>query len=461
MTAAAINGGSDRRGSADAGSRSSDSETLPLSAGAELAHVLVHEAARRAGAAVIFIKGPVANAHRLRSRKSYTDVDVFVEPLRREDVLEVLLASGWRERPASSAQRAFTTHSTTLLHPAWPADIDVHHTFPGMFASDDEVFDALVRESSSLTVGGVEMLGASPAASLVIAVLHSLRSRQSPTHRDEFDRAVELALQWYPDVEDRRAALLPFIDSVSAREPTRPFLDAIGIGVSYPTPPSRSYLYWRIQTDQSSRAGSWLLLILRAPWNRRARLIRDALFPSRIDLLIEHPSHASSSRRASTIRVRMSRLWRGLRALPRAVAVVREGRESARTAPAAKRMADPLPAPPPVPVVEASPLAVSSSAPPPDLDLTGLLVASPRRGEVEFDGAVALLPLGLPSLQVPVILRGTGHAIWQLLRTKSEIAEIVPALAEQYRQPPDLIRPEVERFVRALAKKNLVSEVAT
>ena len=87
---------------------------LALAEAVPLAHALVDRVAVDVDVRVLFIKGPAAALQGLRTRRASVDVDVLVDPSRRQVLAERLTDLGWvDETPVHLAHRA----ADALAHP--------------------------------------------------------------------------------------------------------------------------------------------------------------------------------------------------------------------------------------------------------------------------------------------------------------------------------------------------------
>lgn len=85
-------------------------------------------------------------------------------------------ALGWHSRLGRFDSYPFPHHSVTVIHEAWPCDIDVHHRFPGFLSSPGPVFDALWARRVSIPMAGQHIDIPDFSSSVLIMVLHSARS---------------------------------------------------------------------------------------------------------------------------------------------------------------------------------------------------------------------------------------------------------------------------------------------
>ncbi|MEW2461739.1 nucleotidyltransferase family protein [Microbacterium sp. K41] len=152
-----------------------------------LAHALVADVAERGGIRALVIKGPVAVAQGLRAPRLSADADVLVAPEDFARFCEDLVARGWHPALYREPPRIMTIHSKTFTHDDWPCAIDVHHYFPGLFGSPQEVFDRLWQTRQIAVIAEREIVVPSTAGMAVFVALHALRAPDDPRSPGDLD----------------------------------------------------------------------------------------------------------------------------------------------------------------------------------------------------------------------------------------------------------------------------------
>lgn len=59
--------------------------------------------------------------------------------------------------------------------------------------------------------------------------------------------------------------------------------------------------------------------------------------------------------------------------------------------------------------------------------------------------------------KVPIVLRGTGIAIWEAFATARSIDDVVALLADSYREAPDIVRREMVPVVEQLYREGALA----
>ncbi|WP_169747747.1 nucleotidyltransferase family protein [Demequina subtropica] len=281
----------------------------------ELAHALVDGVGRARGIRVLFLKGPGAAHHGLRPARVSADADAMVAPGDLASMLEGLAAAGWHEREHSDLAHLFATHSVTLIHDAWPCDIDVHVRFPGFLQDPADVFEALWERRVPIALAGVEVSIPDRTGAILIAALHSLRTpAQTSRHAAEVRMLLDMVLPSLDEAE--REDLASLASLTGCQDTARPVLERFV--VLPPSTPARvdpELDAWRVRTGAqgSSTVQHWQIIVS-SPLRRRPRLIWNAFWRSAEDLRRDHPEIPPG--RVALVRARLARWGRGLRAAP-------------------------------------------------------------------------------------------------------------------------------------------------
>lgn len=285
-----------------------------------LAHALAAAVAEHHGVRYLFIKGPVVATHGLRAARTSSDVDVWVDPAGLQDMVDALLANGWVLRPAPEGPRIISSHSTSLMHPRWPCDIDVHRSYPGFLAPEQEVFEYVWREhTTELVLAGRPVVAADRMLSAAVLTLHALRDMHLPRHRSELDQVIHI-LDGALDPQERQS-LMALARHTWADETLAPLFRRLDIPVGAPAGPPEEYgdalQAWRIRCSDNSPTSQWLTEIRRAtPMGRLKVLVRALVLPGD-DLTKTHPEFEGGA--AGRLELRVRRIGRGVRDFPSAV----------------------------------------------------------------------------------------------------------------------------------------------
>lgn len=298
------------------------SSALTLREGVLLAQLLAASAAQRSGARVLVIKGPRQVGLGLRPARESVDADVLVHPDEFEAALGQLVRLGWRRRVPDTSPHVLPFHSVALAHEAWPCEIDLHHRYPGFFASDAAVFEALWRRRRSDEVAGQQVPVCDLAGDTLIAALHAARAPERKrtdmeflvaTVRDRFDNETRRDLAVLAAETGCADTLRNFLHAVDA--PT------VGTGRTDLADLEK----WSLLTaGESIRGIGWVHELGRAPWRHRPRLLLRAAFLTEAEVRSQYPQAPAG--RWGLLRARFWR-WRATaRHVPRAVRALRTRR---------------------------------------------------------------------------------------------------------------------------------------
>ncbi|MCJ1694910.1 nucleotidyltransferase family protein [Rathayibacter caricis] len=439
---------------------------LPVDVAVALVHALVQAVARSADLRVLFIKGPVADAHRIRRPHASSDVDVLVDPRDADRLIGLLEGLGWSLRPESAAHRAFVTHSVSLLHESWPCDIDVHRDYPGFFVDPLAAFEVLWASRCELSIASVPIQSTGFESAVLVSALHSLRSPYLPRSGVELDELVASLGDDY-----RAESLADLATALGCLEPISPFFERLGIPVALPQRPSHDYTLWLLRARRLTRTASWMVAIAEATDIReRLSLLRLALLPTIRDIEIDHP--ATGPNRAARLRIRAKRLRDGALAFPSAVLDLLTERRAARGRVGLIEVPGSVPQvrgevvhalsdhrPPPVSTGE-------EQRTPPALDPDSIDTTAGRTGaaavaSVAAPDALYLLPLDDLQKARPRVLAGSARILWELLDESGEpgrydARKVQEAAAEIFSVTSDLIARHIELFVIELAEAGLL-----
>ena len=313
---------------------------LVLSEAVPLAYALVARTAENLGIRVLFIKGPVAEEQGLRSKHTSVDVDVMVDPGRRQELASALTGLGWVDENPHTSPRVLPLHSWTHRHVRWPCELDLHDRFPGFFIDPQSAFDALWARRSEVTVAARVLPTPDVAGHSLILALHYLRDPHHAYNQNALARLAEHTAALL-DAEGL-ADLASLAHQLGAPDTARPFLellDAPVVGVGSTS--DDDLRAWQLRTNPGKRtAVGWIEELRRRPRRSWPGYLWYALVLSEKELRMADPSLPEG--RGVILRARIRRLRRGLGALPSAVRQVASAR-AAGTSPGQREAA---PAPP-------------------------------------------------------------------------------------------------------------------
>ncbi|WP_369345770.1 hypothetical protein [Demequina maris] len=247
------------------------------------------------------------------------DADVLISPEGVEELCAALAGCGWLERPSGDPAGLKPEHSITLIHPAWPCDIDMHVYFPGFLAPAQAVFDMLWARRQSLALAGVEVDIVDRSSAILIAALHALRTPvQTPRHAQEIRGLVDTVLpSMAPDEVNDLVALA---GAAGAIDSARPMLDRLSVELPPPLAHGENPTLdaWRARVGGHGEVlGQWMPVLRRARWRDRPALVARVIWPSASTFRASHPDTPPGW--GATVRGRWARVGRGLRAAPRVV----------------------------------------------------------------------------------------------------------------------------------------------
>lgn len=295
-----------------------------------LAHALVARLTERAGARVLFVKGPSAVALGVRPPRPSSDVDVLVEPSSFDAVCLAMEEAGWQLRTPIGVLRyagefAFD-HSAHYIHPQWPVDVDVHYSFPGFLADPSAVFDALWSRRTVVEVAEWSAPTPDRLGQALVVGLHALRDPEKPQSRQDLALLAAVLGDLSPVDRD---ALRGLARDTGASATGAELLRMAGTS---PLPLSpveeRRLVDWELRRQGLGVGTAWLVELTQAPWRARPAVLRRALFPPR-EHFVASTSAADLTRGRLAI-LHLSRWARGVRGAPHAVSVLLRKRRDAR-----------------------------------------------------------------------------------------------------------------------------------
>jgi hypothetical protein len=250
-----------------------------------------------------------------------------VDPDAVTKLTQAMGAAGWLHRlaPGSLAHDddlAFD-HSVHLIHPQWPCDIDLHHTFPGFLEPAAAVFNQLWARRTSVCVAGREVPCPDFVGQSLVVALHAGRDPGIVTSVQDTRHVVaEVA---HRRLEDELAGLAR---ATGSEHTAAEVLEALSVAVpALPEDHRQRVADWHAHQNRTGLAEVWLHDLTQAGWRDKPGVLRRALFPPR-DYLVG--SSLSGAGRLALAVSWCQRLIRGLRALPAAARSVRSRRNGAR-----------------------------------------------------------------------------------------------------------------------------------
>lgn len=161
--------------------------TLTPREGVLLCSALVQWVADQAGIRILHVKGPAAE-ELLGFARTWSDVDVWVDPRRYKDLLKSLEGVGFSVPPVSPS--VVWGHSVDLQPGRLGgARVDLHHRIPGMDRPAQGCFDRVWAERTHLNLAGRVCTTPNRVAHALLLGLHGARSPQGSPKWTEADTA--------------------------------------------------------------------------------------------------------------------------------------------------------------------------------------------------------------------------------------------------------------------------------
>lgn len=443
---------------------------LTLDAAVQLLHPFQAAVARESVSRTIVIKGLAHDAHHIRPPRVPADIDVLVDPGRFDGVLDRFEALGWSVRPGSSISKAPDAHSVALHHPEWPADIDLHRTFPGFLAKPATVFEALWANRSALEVAGHPCDGVGLEGAVLISALHSLRDLVGVRrHGDELQYLLSRVIpRLTPTQRETLVALARRTGSFPTLQPVLADLFAGDRGVGS-TADSAALDAWQQRISQgSTRTGTWLDMLRDQSIRSWPRTFAAAVWPNESEIRADHSSLPAGVQAVN--KYRRERLLRGVRSLPAVVSAripgIPERRLQRRLRKIQRRQIDHLTRPAsPTTQPRARIVEVSDAVTEPARAIGGVQEASGRvRCIAEL--AVVQQPSHVTALQLrnlntarPVVFANQSLDVWQRLQAPTTIEAIAADIATGSGDMSEDIVAVVEPYVEQLIGLGLVERM--
>jgi hypothetical protein len=298
--------------------------SLTLSEARELVAALVGAVAQERDIPLLAIKGATLAAHGLREHHESADVDVLISPIDVDSFIDLLQDRGWRRHADDTTAHVMPEHSVTLVHRRWPLELDVHSRFPGFLADPQVVFDALWTRRTRFEQAHHDVVMPDRLGSILIAALN-------------YERAPDFGAVALADLrgvvagtleQEERRELADLATRSGCADTLREFLESIDVPtVGVGSSDHEALAAWNLyRSGGHLTAVAWLEELRRASWSRRPALLWHAVMFTEDELRIRFPQAPRGSRG-----VWLARYWRlreALRALPRAVRVMREQRRA-------------------------------------------------------------------------------------------------------------------------------------
>ena len=288
------------------------SAPLPLVEAGELAAALFAEAADQLGVDYVTLKGRAMAVHGFARPKSSADVDVLV---RRADMARIdglLQAKGWTPRPWSDPDDIFPQHSVTYFHARWPVDLDVHFRFPGFERDPDVVLSVLREQGVHIHEAGVPVLITGSAGTLLVGALHLLRDQGDPIVMQRMVALIRQASA-YPARE-----VIDLARDVGALATAEPFLRS-AYPDEVPADCGTASEEWLVFSRNTLAGSVRLEYIFNADGRSVPGMVWRAVWPSR-EALAATSLQAMEMSWPELLAMRLTRLGRGIRSLPRFMA---------------------------------------------------------------------------------------------------------------------------------------------
>ncbi len=266
---------------------------LPQVVRVRFAHAAVQDAATRAAARVLHVKGPVLDPILAAGRPvTGSDADVLVHPEDVTALVTTMLRDGWTAKSDFEHGSPFG-HAANLWHEHW-GYADVHRHFPGVGAPAARAFDLLWERRGSVTVADRGCAVPDLPAQALVLLLHAARG--------EGDRTGDVQIAWHRLAEPTRAAVRELATTLRAEVAL-----AAAIGDLERHRDAPDYHLWRAYAGHAAPRDRWLARF-RAADPRTRLAMAGRLFVIRRDVL--SLTLARPATRADVAREYLARLRR-------------------------------------------------------------------------------------------------------------------------------------------------------
>lgn len=300
------------------------SASLTLAEARELLAASVARQARVLKVPAMLIKGPTLAAHGLREARESVDVDLWASPAAVDRLIAALKVRGWHVYAEDTTAHVIAPASVTLIHQAWPLELDLHHAFPGFLAEPQVVFDRVWARRQAFTQAGQGLAMPDLLSSVLIAALHYERSAdiRQPDLAD-LSRRVRVLVG-----DTQMLELAELADQTGCADTLRRFLDSLGapaIGAGRSDPDALDA--WQLLINGGGVPGvAWIETLRRARWCDRPAILLHAFLFTEDELRYRFPDAPAGARG-----IWLARWWRlrqAVKALPEAERVLRARRRA-------------------------------------------------------------------------------------------------------------------------------------
>ncbi|WP_114201820.1 nucleotidyltransferase family protein [Janibacter anophelis] len=234
------------------------SEPLTLAEAVPLGTVHLQRLLTCAGIRSLVIKGPAFVELGVRKPRQSNDIDLLISPGDREAAAESLTEAGWTSIshwfPAAVDDLIY---STTFSHPQFPASVDVHHYYSGVFGKS-QAFEVMWARRASVQLANCEVETLSVPHALILEALNKFKA----SHRETWPSIARTVADSSSPLGSRD--VVQAADELGARHSAAALISALG-GSEPSGPPTREFDRWAKRSGQfRSRMYFWRI-VLRAP----------------------------------------------------------------------------------------------------------------------------------------------------------------------------------------------------
>lgn len=265
------------------------------------------------------IKGPLATELGMRPARFSSDVDVLVEPGRSVQLVSALSDLGWKERFNFPGHPVIVDkHSTSLFHPQWPCDIDVHHAWPGFFIEPESSFNRLWETSQTVSLAHKNIRVPDNLHHSLIMALHALREPNTSRGKSQYSHVVRYLSEHFPD-EISRKEIVNEINYFKSGPPLLPLVLDLGLE-NVNNEALADMRLWNIRGNQQ-RSLTWIFAFNESSLKEKPKILWAALFPSATALRYKYPEFID--RPLGLLRAWLKRFGLGVLSLRNAWKIVR------------------------------------------------------------------------------------------------------------------------------------------
>jgi hypothetical protein len=271
------------------------------------------------GIPTLVIKGPLMTIQGLRSERSSGDADVWVDPVRFDDLVAALEGFGWYRVYTEARHTILPQHSATMRHDKWACELDVHDRIPGFFADPAETFELFWGRRTRGVLAHADVLTPDRVANAAILAVNLMRAHRPGSPMTELEPLAAVVRAF--DV-DEREDFASVVAASGGNHTVGPFLRLTDI----PAEPgyagsAQDQEDWRVLvTTQHAPSTEWMVALRRArPWQWPGLAWR-AFWLNEKEIRLVEPQAPPG--RWGLFEARCHRAWRGLQGLPAAARVV-------------------------------------------------------------------------------------------------------------------------------------------